>query len=110
MFTILREVEKEVVLVDSAVEAPPEDPSAMQIDTGFVEQVDMAALFGEAPMISGQLVGVVSELSQSSDSRVLKVIKKQEVEILCTQHNPVRIFHCYVNRYSYPRISDHRCR
>ena len=101
MFTVLREVEKEVVLVDSAMEAPPEDPSAMQIDTGFVEQVEIAAIFGEAPMISGQVVegNVVSEsgLSQSSDSRVLKVIKKQEVEILCTQHNPVRICHRYVN-------------
>ena len=95
------------------MEAPQDDPCAMQIDTGFVEQVDFAAIFGEPPMIPGQVVeaNAVSDSgrSQSSDSRVLKVIKKQEVEILCTQHNPVRIFQRYVNQYSYPRISDHRC-
>lgn len=79
------------------MEIPPEDPSAMSIDTGFMEQADIAAIFGVAAMIPGRVDegNVVSESgpSQSSDSRVLKVIKKQEVEILCTQHNPVRIFH-----------------
>ncbi len=57
IFEVLREVEKEVVLLD------PASSDQMQVDsvTGL-------------PM---------------DDSQVLKVIKKVEVQVLCTQHNPV---------------------
>ncbi|PBK62661.1 JmjC-domain-containing protein [Armillaria solidipes] len=56
IFEVLREVEKEVVLLD------PTSSDQMQVDsvTGL-------------PM---------------DDSQVLKVIKKVEVQVLCTQHNP----------------------
>ena len=100
VFTVLKEVEKEVVLVDSAMEAPQE---AMQIDTSVLDQVDIAAILSDAAMSPGPVVGGSGESefnpAHVSDSRVLKVIKKQEVEILCTQHNPVRIFRCYLNLY-----------
>lgn len=100
MFTVLKEVEKEVVLVDSAMEAPQE---AMQIDTSILDQVDITAILSDAVMIPEPVVGGSGESESNSahisDSRVLKIIKKQDVEILCTQHNPVRIFRCYLNRY-----------
>ncbi|PBK83290.1 JmjC-domain-containing protein [Armillaria gallica] len=57
IFEVLREVEKEVVLLDPGISS-----DQMQVDsvTGL-------------PM---------------DDSQVLKVIKKVEVQVLCTQHNP----------------------
>lgn len=66
VFTVLKEVEKEVVLLDPTLNAPgpsqvtkSEDPDAMN-----------------------------TEPSENS-SRVLKIIRKLEVQVLCVQHNPV---------------------
>jgi hypothetical protein len=64
VFTVVREVEKEVVLLRP-------NPGDMQVDSS------------SAPN------GAAVE-SQASGSIVLKVIKKLDVQILCTQHNPVR--------------------
>lgn len=61
----MKEVEKEVILTDSAV----------------------------APMELGAGIGVPMEKSD----QVLKVIKKLEVQILCSQHNPVRRIFCNEN-------------
>lgn len=58
MFEVTREVEKEVILMDSAA-------SHMDVNST-----------GNSPM--------------ERNDQVLKVIKKLEVQILCTQHNPVR--------------------
>lgn len=58
MFEVVREVEKEVILMDST----------------------------SAPMEVDVALGAPLERTD----QVLKVIKKLEVQILCTQHNPVR--------------------
>ncbi|KAK0447453.1 JmjC domain, hydroxylase-domain-containing protein [Desarmillaria tabescens] len=60
IFETLREVEKEVVLLDS--NDPGTSSDQMQVDS---------------------VTGLPTD-----DSRVLKVIKKVEVRVLCTQHNP----------------------
>ena len=70
MFTVMREVEKEVVLLDPS----PSSSSNNRPDSMKVDSNDLA---------------VVASIPPSSLSRVLKVIKKLDVQILCTQHNPV---------------------
>ena len=75
MFTVMREVEKEVVLMD----APP---SASTDNRSESMNVDSSHATGDIP--------AATTILQSSLSRVLKVIKKLDVQILCTQHNPVR--------------------
>ncbi|KAF8648878.1 hypothetical protein AX16_006153 [Volvariella volvacea WC 439] len=62
VFNIVKEVEKEVVLIDCPSRLVPE---------------------GE--VLSEQ---VINQPSIDSDSRVLKVVKKVEVQVLCNQHNP----------------------
>ncbi|KAF8063524.1 jumonji superfamily protein [Lyophyllum atratum] len=76
LFNILRDVEKEVVLLEpnapaSAALVSPTPPDAMLIDTS-------------APPTD--VNGTTAD--SSSGSRVLKVIKKYEVQVLCSQHNP----------------------
>jgi hypothetical protein len=71
MFTVMREVEKEVVLLDPPSSSPINNCSeSMDVDSSH-------ATNHSTPIL------------QSSLSRVLKVIKKLDVQILCTQHNPV---------------------
>lgn len=49
-----------------------------------------------SPAACGNAVAMDTTLTYgSSNSRVLKIIKKLEVQILCTQHNPV----CRVETY-----------
>ncbi|GLB42769.1 putative jmjN domain containing protein [Lyophyllum shimeji] len=77
MFTVVREVEKEVVLLEPLTPAPttlvtPAPPDAMQVDAGAAH-----------PDVNGMAT------DPSPSSRVLKVIKKHEVQVLCSQHNPV---------------------
>jgi hypothetical protein len=64
----VREVEKEVVILEST-HPTTVDPSAMQV---------------EGPSQPPRHV------VPASQERVLKVIRKLEVQILCAQHNPVR--------------------
>ena len=75
IFTVLREVEKEVVLVDpSPGDHPPSadvPPASDHPPTDAVQGSDLAAP------------------SNDQGPRVLKVIKKIEVMCLCSQHNPV---------------------
>lgn len=78
MFTIVREMEKEVVILDQTPAAAP-DPSPMQIEWGQYPPPTVA------PM---------------SQERVFKVIKKLDVQILCAQHNPVRVFFVGTNTCS----------
>lgn len=63
MFNVVREVEKEVVLWEPPA-APLYDPSAMHVDQG------------------------ANSVYPKPEERVLKTIKKYEVQILCAQHNP----------------------
>lgn len=81
VFTVLREVEKEVVLLDPGTSNPPETP--MHIDP---------PLPGDDGAVAAHVAPVPGPIDEPADisSRVLKVIKKVEVEVLCSQHNPVR--------------------
>ena len=80
MFTVMREVEKEVVLLD------PSPPSTLTENRSESMNVDSSHTNGD--------LTVTAPIVQSSLSRFLKVIKKLDVQILCTQHNPV-CKHCY---------------
>ena len=82
MFTVMREVEKEVVLMDSPPSALTDNH--MNVDSSHA---------------TGDLTASIPIL-QSSLSRVLKVIKKLDVQILCTQHNPVCNY-CYTTYFSH---------
>lgn len=75
VFSVVREVEKEVVLLEPSVSVA-DAPSQMEVDVPLPE-ANMDA-------------NVVTGTSLTS-SRVLKIIKKYEVQVLCPQHNPVRL-------------------
>ncbi|KIK69002.1 hypothetical protein GYMLUDRAFT_1001674 [Collybiopsis luxurians FD-317 M1] len=75
VFETIREVEKEVVLLDSTNSDAISPPSHMQVD----ERSSSDAFIGES---GNDAMGTVN------DSRVLKIIKKLEVQVLCAQHNP----------------------
>ncbi|KAF8639027.1 hypothetical protein AX17_001779 [Amanita inopinata Kibby_2008] len=81
VFTVLREVEKEVVLVDPTNGNSQVDLHPMQVDGAPLEQSSSTTV--DATIIAPEQQPLVPA------SRVLKVVKKQEVEILCTQHNPI---------------------
>ena len=82
MFSVLREVEKEVVLLDQIVEASNMVPESREMPT------DPSSIGPEhAPHQTGD------SLTAVSGPRVLKVIRKAEVQVLCNQHNPVRSNH-----------------
>lgn len=66
-YSVLREMEKEVVLVD--IQPPP----SVFLDSTI-------------PMNAGH----PTLPSAPSEPQVLKIIKKNEVQVLCAQHNPVR--------------------
>lgn len=68
MFSVVKEVEKEVVIIEPS-RAPP-DYATMVMDIDGVP-----CMQPHPPLV---------------ESRVFKVIKKLEVQILCSQHNPVR--------------------
>jgi hypothetical protein len=74
IFTILREVEKDVVLLDST--PPSKLPPIEELPSDKMDVV-------EAEGTAANLPGVES-------LQILKVIKKLEVSCLCPQHNPVR--------------------
>lgn len=82
VFNVLKEVEKEVVLLDPAIGATPTAPmNQMQVDS---------SMHAVSP------VAMNAELSSSPLSRVIKVIKKLEIQVLCTQHNPVSVKFSYL--------------
>jgi hypothetical protein len=75
IFDVLKEVEKEVVLLDPGLGATRNAPTdQMQVDSSM-HPTDPSAMNASTPI-----------------SRVIKVIKKLEVQVLCTQHNPVGVF------------------
>ncbi|KAI0776874.1 hypothetical protein BD413DRAFT_610467 [Trametes elegans] len=111
VFKVLREVEKEVVLLDSQSSAnnaqPPQsttlpaysmpsDPSGVDstsdcIDPALIAEehtmdIDSYAMH-PAPSMSPQSQ-MERQYQGSPSPQVLKVIKKTEVEVLCHQHNP----------------------
>ncbi|KAF8152302.1 JmjC domain, hydroxylase-domain-containing protein [Crassisporium funariophilum] len=76
IFAVVREVEKEVVLLDPL----PSGTASISPDAMWIDSTHAAA--SDNPAVDSELV------NHSSGSRVLKVIKKLDVQILCTQHNP----------------------
>jgi hypothetical protein len=88
VFNVLREVEKEVVLLDPGTSAPINPPPESTNPVGHPA--------GENGMNvhATQLTSGVENSAPAA--RVLKVIKKVEVQVLCTQHNPVRDFQVYL--------------
>lgn len=77
VFDVLREVEKEVVLLDS--NSASSAPTHMQVD-GLSTNLSI-------PCSNS----TTDTANQGQTSNVLKIIKKVEVEVLCYQHNPVCI-------------------
>ncbi|PCH34711.1 hypothetical protein WOLCODRAFT_106433 [Wolfiporia cocos MD-104 SS10] len=83
----LREVEKEVVLLDpqgtTAASKPPEDMAITVPASGAGDRMPMDAehnlVLSSAPGADGV---------DAEGPRVLKVVKKVEVQVLCSQHNP----------------------
>lgn len=78
-YSVLQEVEKEVILVDLQ---SPSDSSQVAAEP-FHSVPANGASGGESQF--------VPQLDQAPASRVLTTIKKNEVQVLCTQHNPVSV-------------------
>jgi hypothetical protein len=76
-YTILREVEKEVILVD------------MQPASSHVPRSS-----GGTSLSDGVSVAQDAQPNMDVEPHVLKTIKKNEVQVLCNQHNPVSIWKC----------------
>lgn len=116
---MLREIEKEVVLLDNQAFVPLQPPpvpesSVLQLypnpgdNTAPVEssppepwhtgeqlmEVDLATGIGPS------VTPAQAQRQPSPSPRVLKTIKKTEVEVLCHQHNPVsvRTYSCNLSR------------
>lgn len=78
VFNVLKEVEKEVVLLDPIIGATPtRSTDQMRVDPSTCHVDPMAMNTG---------------LLSPPASRVIKVIKKLEIQVLCTQHNPVSVY------------------
>ncbi|KAH9942609.1 JmjC domain, hydroxylase-domain-containing protein [Amylocystis lapponica] len=82
VYNVLREVEKEVVLLD--YQAASEVPAIVGMT------VDLSGGQGEAMNVdqTAQLSGASGATETDDGPRVLKLIKKVEVQVLCSQHNP----------------------
>ncbi|KAF8576317.1 hypothetical protein K439DRAFT_676101 [Ramaria rubella] len=110
-YRVLEEVEKEVVLVDEVqaalpVPAPTPTPAhapvpkslpppmmatttnAMDVDAN---QVPLLPSASAVPPIQAPISGVPPPTAPPTGPRVIKTIKKDLVEVLCSQHNPVII-------------------
>ncbi|KAI0340988.1 hypothetical protein BDW22DRAFT_1378501 [Trametopsis cervina] len=90
VWNVVREVEKEVILIDDqpqpSTPAPPPP-----LDTVFSSELDL--MVAEPGLMDVEMPQDVSQvtapvLDTSPEPKVLKRIKKTEVEVLCSQHNP----------------------
>lgn len=97
-YTVLREVEKEVILLD------------MQPTSSHIPYSSGGS--SQSEVTPGELVAQVAQPTGDAEPQVLKTIKKNEVQLLCNQHNPVSIrkrsfispmTHGVVHRPSRPR-------
>ncbi|CAA7269425.1 unnamed protein product [Cyclocybe aegerita] len=93
VFSVVRDVEKEVVLYNT----PPPTAAACASANLYEMPVesDPSTFTGDpadfyAMAVDGQLIGPTEHHNSmaADETTVLKVIKKLEVQILCTQHNP----------------------
>jgi hypothetical protein len=83
-------VEKEVVLLDQNVEEKLSDRNAL--DMASSEKAQDATASGDMVVDAdvSPPVDCTHMTASMNGHRVLKVIRKVEVQVLCTQHNPVR--------------------
>ena len=97
VFAVVRELEKEVIVLGST-------PSTARNDTGFSEQVytNAPGTDSQAGMsgASAPAVGLYPPQFHAP-----KIIKKLEVQILCTQHNPVCLFSAFRHPYGMLSVS-----
>ena len=77
-YTVLREVEKEVILIDM-------QPASSHLPHSFG-----GPSFSE--VTPGESVAHDAQPTVDAELHVLKTIKKNEVQVLCNQHNPVSIW------------------
>ena len=103
VYRVLREVEKEVILVDNQPPrrqpTPPPPPPAPGIlilhpdcqPRSPVPSGPPGATAGDQPMEVDPARIASASNDHPPEPRVLKTIRKTEVELLCHQHNPVRI-------------------
>lgn len=90
VYNIVREVEKEVVLIDSSP-MPPAAPHPMNVYPSGVHSMAEGGYgmpMGAAPPMAS-LPMPMEYRQPTPEPRVLRNIKKLEVEVLCSQHNPV---------------------
>jgi hypothetical protein len=83
MFSVLREVEKEVVLLDQTSESSKGNEILEQTPS------DASGMVSECTPHAS--IDSLTSPSVTRGPRVLKVIRKVEVQVLCNQHNPVSI-------------------
>ncbi|EPQ53152.1 JmjC-domain-containing protein [Gloeophyllum trabeum ATCC 11539] len=96
VYTLLREVEKEVVLIDPSINAQPLQHPAVPSHVPSYPLADKASHLIQRPdamqvdsSAMPQPCGAVAPVPPSEAApRVLKIIKKTEVQCLCPQHNP----------------------
>lgn len=74
-YTVLREVEKEVILVDV-------QPTPSHIPDSFDGP-------SQSDVTTEEFVVQAAQPAVAAEPHVLKTIKKNEVQVLCNQHNPV---------------------
>jgi hypothetical protein len=83
VFGVLREVEKEVVILEQH-----RGPDTS--DSDQVEAEDVAIEAGEHRSDVKPEASITPSISSPPVPRVLKIVRKAEVQVLCPQHNPVR--------------------
>ncbi|OCH87758.1 hypothetical protein OBBRIDRAFT_759285 [Obba rivulosa] len=85
VYSIVREVEKEVVLLD------PQAPASLPIPPTDLTPGAVSST-GEQPMDVDRVLQPPAQSSvptpEPTEPRILKVIRKHEVQVLCPQHNP----------------------
>ncbi|KAL0948093.1 hypothetical protein HGRIS_010714 [Hohenbuehelia grisea] len=88
IFDVVREVEKEVVLLDP-VPASTVQPTSNTAQSSQQQTDVVGTSFGGAPMdVDGGHAAPNPSEEIPQDAQVLKIIKKVEVTVLCAQHNP----------------------
>jgi hypothetical protein len=89
---VLQEVEKEVVLLDQNGDKPskPLEPFAIDMDLSEMTQNGTISTDMSLDIIAPPSVVDYTPTTSTNGHHVLKVIRKVEVQVLCTQHNPVR--------------------
>lgn len=89
VYEVVQEVDKEVVLVDAAAiaAAAPPAPAPMPLSDFVSTAMDVDAV-PSGCVTPAELQSMTVDVPEP---RVVKIVKKMEVRLLCSQHNPVRL-------------------